>query len=467
MNPLHAFLKWAAFCTMALVTTVGVCWWLIPDEPINPEAARFVAQPTIPPSEKNASFMLWGLPASPELDAYSVGKRIVAAQDRLEAAQKDSSVFRREDYLGANPLSLEGTKPLCNADQENCLQVYQSNAVAIENEIASRTIYLERWRKIRTLEEFASPNSKITTATSIPDWHTAMRVSEWVSAQVALDMRLKDKQRAALTELATDMATWRRALATHDWVVGQMVAIVSLHRKYRLASEIMNAYPDVVSRFPELMQAIAAPIALADATLLTSARTEARIRMQHLWDLGGEGRTSTQWLYAESPTDFLKPFALRVAYQPQATLNEAFTVFRMSMAHLDQSPKDYLASDAAFRQKLEDLRRFRPLDIFYNPAGRLDVGEGLDFDLSRWHLRLVDMVGLTRLVALQRHLIADKVQANQVVQALSAYKAELLDPYTEKPMQWNAASSQLSFELHGKRFANFGFVDVALPPSPR
>ena len=465
MNPLLSRLKWATYISLTLVTTVGVCWWLIPDEQLHPEAAHFVAQPIVPPSEKNASFLLWGLPASPELDAYAVGKRIVAAQDRLEAAQKDSTVFRREDFLGANPLKLEGTKPLCDAEQENCLLAYQNNAGAVEKEIASRSIYLDRYRKFRTYDEFAAPNSKISMATSIPDWSTAMRLSELVCAQIALDMRVKDKQRAALSELAAEMATWKRALATHDWVIGQMIAMLSLHRKYRLASEIMNAYPDVVTRYPDLMHIITGPIALADANLRASARTEARVRMQHLWDLGGEGRTSTQWLYAESPTDFLKPFALRVAYQPQATLNEAFTVFRMTMDHLDQSPKDYLASDAAFRQKLEDLRRFRPQDIFYNPAGRLDVGEGLEFDMSKWHLRLVDMVGLTRLVALQRHLIADKVLANQVVESLSAYGVGLLDPYTEKPMLWNVLTRQLSFELHGKRFANFGFVNVTLPPS--
>lgn len=467
MKLLLILLKRSAYFVLALVATVSLCWWLIPDESLHPEAARFVAQPTVPPSANNASFLLWGLSASPELDAYSVGKRIVAAQDRLEAAQKDSSVFRQEDYLGANPLKLAGTKPLCNAEQENCLLAYQNNATAVEKEIVSRSIYLDRYRKFRTYEEFAAPNSKLSMATSIPDWSTALRVSEWVSAQIALDMRVKDKQHAALSELAAEMATWKRALATHDWVIGQMISMLSLHRKYRLTSEIMNAYPDVVTRFPDLMRTITDPIALADANLRASARTEARIRMQHLWDLAGEGRTGTQWLYAESRTDFLKPLALRVAYQPQATLNEAFTVFRMSMDHMDQSPKDYLASDAAFRQKLADIRRFRPLDVFYNPAGRLDVGEGLDFDLSKYYLRLVDMVGLTRLVALQRHLIADKVPADQVAKSLAAYRGDLLDPYTEKPMRWDAASRQLSFELHGKRFANFGFVDVVQPQSPR
>jgi hypothetical protein len=462
MATLLTSLKWLFYCGLALATAMGLCWWLIPDEALNPEAASFVAQPTVPPSAKNASFMLWGLPASPELDAYTVGRRIVSAWDRLEAAQKDSSVFRDDEYLGANPLNFGDTKYLCDAERENCLLVYQKSPERVEKELSSRSVYLERYRKIRTYEEFVSANSKITLATGVPNWGAAIRMSELSSASVALDMRSIAKQRSALTELAADIGTWKKILTTHDWVLGQTLAVIALHRKYRLASEILNAYPEVLERFPDLVQTITAPIPLADAKMVVGLKTEARIRMQHLWDLGGEGRLGTQWLYADSRVGFLKQLALHFAYQPQATINEAYALARMSIDHYDQPPKEFLASDTAFMQRLAEIRQFRPLDFFYNPAGRLDVGEGLDMDYRKYYFRLHDLVGLSRMVALQRQLIAARVPSSKVAELLTSFGPELLDPFTERPMQWNAQSRQLSFELHGKRFANFGFVDVAM-----
>ena len=456
-------LKWTTFGTLALVTAIALSWWLIPDDALHPEAASFVAQAAVPPSARNAYFMMWGLSASPELDAHTVGRRIVAAQDRMEAAQKDSSDFKFEDFLGANPLTLpKDIKPLCDVERENCLLAYQKMPAEIELEIADRKVFLERYRSIRNYEEFVSANSKITETTINPDWRPVRRISELVNASIALDLRVKTKQQSALAELAAEIRIWRKIVAANDWLITQLIAVVQLHRMYRLASEIMNAYPELISLYPELMQTITEPIPVEEARLVSAVKTEARISMQYLWNLGLSDQSINLWKFDRSKADdILGPIGPKIAYQPQASINDAYSAFSIIVSQLAKPPKAYLATDAAFREELAQITRLRPKDLFFNFAGRLGLHLGLP-DFSNYNFRMHDLVGLSRLVDLQRQLIAAKVPPDRVVESLLSFGAGLMDPYTEQPMQWSAATSQLSFELHGKRYANFGFVDVTL-----
>ncbi len=459
MTTLLTSLKAIAYGGLALVTAIGLCWWLIPDETLDPEAANFVAQPAVPPSAKNASFMIWGLPASPELDAHAVGRRIVAAQDRLEAAQKDTRGFRAEDYLGANPLRLpKGLKPLCDAERENCLAVYQKMPAEIEQEITTQRVFLERYRSIRRYEEFVSANAKITEVTTIPDWMPMLRMSELANGEIALGMRSKNRQAAALDELGAEITSWRRILASNDWLISQMIAVIALHRKYRLASEIMNAYPDIVVAYPDRMKGITAPIPVEEANLVQAIKTEGRVNIQYLWDLGLEKQLPS-WRGFDG--EFYSPVATKLAYQRNASINDMYAAFSLIVAQLNKSPKEFLEGSAAFKEQLAQKTGFRLVDVFYNCAGRFGMSTGFP-DFNKYVFRVYDLVGLSRLVDLQRNLIASRVSPHQMEGVLASSGSERTNPYTEQPMQWNAQSRQLSFELHGKRFANFGFVDVAL-----
>ncbi len=458
-------LKWTSYGALALIGSIALSWCLIPDEALNPEAAGFVALPAMPPSARNASFMIWGLTASPELDPHTVGRRIVAAQDRMEAAQRDSGEFKEQDFLGANPWTLpKEMKPLCDAERENCLQVYQKMPAEIEQEITSLRVFVERYRSIRNYDEFVSANSKITETTAIPNWRPVLRLSELVSASIALDMRSIDKRQAALKELAADVHSWRKILTANDWLITQMIAVNALHRKYRLASEIMNAYPDVIDLYPDLMKTITAPIPVSEATIVSAVKTEAKVSMQYLWNLGLRDQSISMWKFDRTNSgDILGPIGAKVAYHPHASINDAYAAFSIIVSHLAKPPKDYLATDAGFKEELARVTRFRPQDIFFNFAGRLGLRLALP-DFNKYYFRMHDLVGLTRLVDLQRRLIAAKVPPHRAGESLPTFGTDLMDPYTEQPMQWNAASKQLSFVLHGKRFANFGFVDVVPVP---
>ena len=90
--------KWIAGSVLGLIIVIGLCWWLIPDEELDAAADKFLTAANVPPAAKNAYFMIWGLSASPELDPHVVGQQIVAAHDRILAAEKDLSKFKPDAF---------------------------------------------------------------------------------------------------------------------------------------------------------------------------------------------------------------------------------------------------------------------------------------------------------------------------------------------------------------------------------
>jgi hypothetical protein len=87
-----------------------------------------------------------------------------------------------------------------------------------------------------------------------------------------------------------------------------------------------------------------------------------------------------------------------------------------------------------------------------NPAGNLlrrvaTIDEGRE---AYGRLRLHDTRAYARLVALQAELLAGNVEASRIAEFVNASDARFHDPYTGKPMAWDAASKRLSFQAQAR-----------------
>ena len=466
MKTLRKTLKWLGLTILSFVLVVGLCWWLIPDEKLNPEAERFVAQPQVPPTKNNAYFMIWGLPASPELDPHQAGQKIVAAHDRLLAAQKSLKNFKADSYLGANPLTFpKDSKRICDVEKQNCLLAYQENRALVESELEARKIFVERYRKIRSYEEFGAAMSQVTIESPVPSWQPIMRMSDLVDGSIALRMLSKSTQETALTELAAEIGSWRRLLQANDWLITQMVSVNAMHRKYRLASEIMNAYPDVVRAYPALMIAITSPVAVGSANIVTSVKHEARNTMQLFWDMGQEKRLIFTTLTKDRvPNELIESGLIRLAYQPNASINATYDSFNAVTTLLAKSPKEIVAGREGLLKWQEKRSALGPGAIFYNLVGKLVLSFDMP-DYTPYAFRMHNLLGLSRLIDLQRRIIDANIPAEKIAESLPAFGADLMDPYTEKPMQWDPATRSLSFTLQksyaNRQVANYGVVQIA------
>ena len=125
-----------------------------------------------------------------------------------------------------------------------------------------------------------------------------------------------------------------------------------------------------------------------------------------------------------------------------------------------RTPKQILDERTAFAERQQDFNAWAPTVIFYNPVGKVLVSVGM-IDLGDCSFRLHDLIARSRLLDLQRRLIEGDVQPQQREQFLA--DADLMNPYTEKPFELNAAKNSISFAGHGARHLKNGRVSVELP----
>ena len=452
--------KWIAGVLLGLIIVIGLCWWLIPDEKINPDADKFADTAAVPPAANNAYFMIWGLVASPELDPHVVGQQIVAAHDRILAAEKDLSRFKADAFYGDHPLTFpKDSKRFCDAEKENCLMVYQAKRAEMMAQAAENKIYLARYRKIREYEDFAVAMSQATFQTPVPNWQPILRMSDLVDGDIAERMKTKSTQKVALEELAAEVTSWRRLLQGNDWLITQMVAIATLGRKYRLASEIMDAYPDVVVNHSALMRTITAPLSPAATNVMTSMAAEARFAVGTFRSMEASRRFLADSFFEGLPGLPLRAAFAAGGFRPNASTNDSYMIVKEAIDLFAKSPKEVLEGRAAMLARQEKMTRFTPSWIFYNPVGRITNASGSP-NLTEYAFRVDDIIGFSRLLELKRRIIEGNIALDKVGMALANAGPELMDPYTEKPMQWDAASKRISFVIHGNRYPVFGYVTL-------
>lgn len=453
-------LKWIAGALLGLIIVIGLCWWLIPDEELNPDARKFTDIASVPPAAKNAYFMIWGFVASPELDPHVVGQQIVAAHDRILAAEKDLSRFKVDAFYGEHKLTMpKDSKRFCDAEKENCLVVYHAKRAQMLEQAEGKKLYLARYRKIREYEDFSGAISQTTFQTPIPAWLPILHMSDLVDGEIADRMKTKSTQQAALEELDAEVSSWRRLLQGDDWLITQMISVATLGRKYRLASEIMDAYPEVVAAHPALMTKITAPLSPAATNVITSMGAEARFTIGTFASMDTNRRFLADSFYEDLPGLPLRAAFAAGAFRPNASTNDGFLIFKEAIDLFAKSPKQVLEGRAALVARQEKLSRLTLGAVFYNPVGRI-TNATHPSDFTQYAFRINDIIGFSRLLELKRCIIEGNIALDKVAAVLANSGAELMDPYTEKPMQWDAATKRISFAIQGKRFPVFGYVTL-------
>ena len=453
--------KWMLGLMLGLIVVVGLCWWLIPDEPLTPEADKFTSFAHAPPAANNAYFMIWGFAASPELDPHVVGRQIVAAHDRLLAADKDLSNFKLENFYGERPLKFpKDSKRICDLTKnENCLMVYQSKQAEVEAQSEEYKVYLARYRKIREYQDFGLALSQLSSQSPVVAWNPILRISDLVDGNIAERMKSKTTQRAALEELAAEVSSWRRLLQGNDWLITQMISVVTLGRKYRLASEIMNAYPEVATVYPALMAKITVPLLPAETSTVNSVAAEARSVNGTFRGMQARGNFLEDSFFEGLPGSPLRAAIAVGGFRANATLNEGYRFFNELLVFLAKSPKEVLEGHKALLDLQEKRARFSLGAVFYNPVGRITANL-ITPSYTEYAFRVFDLIGLSRLLDLQRHIIEANVGTDKVGSLLAGAGPGLTNPYTELPMSWDPTTKQVSFKMHGKRNVSFGYVTL-------
>lgn len=454
-------LKWLLVTALGLLVLLLACWFLLPDETLHPEARNILAAPPRVVPEQNAFYLLLGLPASPELDQFQVGRKIVAAQVVAVREQGYLARFDPSSFHGAKPY--QGRIPsvlYCHSSRStaHCLTALRAHRSELEAERRTQDPYVQRYRALRNYPHFEETTTPAGFAPFI-DWQTVLVLGELVDASIAFDMEHPERRAAALAELQQEITLWRRVGREADFLIDRMLIAVLLHHKYRLLSELLTDYPAIADQHRALVAQMTAPLTLADTDLGRVLNGEFRVGALEVENMVQEPKLTPRIGPDQEPSRWTEKLALRLCMRPTATLNLIFSQLTRSGNFYAQSASQIASrTDAIF--ETYQISYLDPRLWLYNPMGKILVS--LPGSTQSYSLRLHDLAGYTRLLELQRQIAAAQLPDERVGPLLASVDASLRDPYSGQPMTFDPVSRTISFRPKDEANAKIGPLSVKL-----
>ena len=439
-----------------LVLLVLAGWFVIPDENLRDEAAQILHNNTATLPEPNAYYALWGLKAEPSRDAHETGKRIVQAIAQARGQHRTLNDVELQKFWGT-PLLLGSTEHrFCENSSSECLTQIRAAREKIEAGEGRLKPYIQRYRALRAYtysDALASPgldDPQLSLAEPVA-------LSDLVDARIALDMAVDSKRQYALEELAAELKLWRHIVLNTHGLIQKMVATAVLHRKFRLASELLAELPEIAVTYPQLLADITRPLAASESAIGRSLTGEFRMVSSMFLDLAREREFDG---VPDGLGRALNKAWMVGVFKPNATINAQYVFNRTQRDFYGQPASVVFEQEPEFLVRQNDFSPFSLATLFYNPAGKVLIHVAYP-DYGQYVYALHDLAAYTRLLELQRRIAVARMTAAAIPAFVRTADAALRDPYTDKPMHWDAKARTLSLQGHGKRHHDKLAVRVA------
>ena len=438
--------KWLMNAAAGLILLLLASWFLIPDEDLRSEVVQILnAPPTVPP-QQNAYYAMWGLKADPSLDPHIVGKQIIETLKQAHAQHRKISDADLQKFWGAPQLKLDSAdKDFCKTDMPECLPQIRAARARIESSERRHDPYLRRYYALRDypgFEEF--PPGSLDAP--ILEYSGLVALSGLVDARIALDMADQAKQKTALENLAAELRLWRAIGRNADSLITKMVVTAVLHRKFKLASELLFESPEIATQYTGVLATIAQPFETIETSLDRALIGEFRFTSSVFTDLKNEIDNTPY----ELNNAVNKLLAIR-GFKPNATINLDYAKSRELREFYTRPATDIVKEEEAFLANQNRFSLYSPGTFFYNPVGKILV-EVARPDYADYVYRLHDLSAYSRMVALQYRIAAAHLSVDEIPAFVRSADALLRNPYTDKPMHWDAPSLSLSMPGHSKKY---------------
>jgi hypothetical protein len=416
---------------VAVAFTAGAILYLwLRDEELTP-AARAVLSAQAPniPEEQNAYFFLLGLDAPPGSDPFAAGRAKLDEHRTRLAAPRGG---RKEQPVQNSAFSApkEFSRDFCDGTKNDCLRVYQRAEREILKAVADNPVLVQRCESLYAYPSFADPSTPVLDDLLLPAYSVAASCVRLSHALAAIDIK-NGRTAQALSRLARDNAFWRMLLAQANTLITKMVAVAMVRLHNRL-------FADVLSSDTAGLTEKAAPF--ADPTRPITA-AELDLTPVWLWEAGANARLFSEldsvnalaqreeWNGAVAEAWTMFP-----GYRRNATINMIVHRFEQISTFCRNKPRLIVQNRDAFESEMG-----RPAmgNALYNPIGKL-LALGAP-EVTDYPLRIHDLDALVRLVRLKQDILTRGVQDSNVQAFLDQSSPALFDPYTERPMNWDAA----------------------------
>lgn len=402
------------------------------DEDPSPELLALLASPKVKADPDNAFPALLGSAMAPaNTDFVEYGNQWL---DAYNAATGKAAIAAADARFPDNKIKFVGdAKLLCNPAKASCLAQAKEQAAVWRKLSADNVEMLARQLRLMEFSHFESNyffHSGLPTPAYPSNAHLLML------NLIALDA-VEGRMEHALAALEARIAFDRRALLGSTDTQMAMVSAAWLRRDYALLAEIVATRSDMVVAQKERL------LRMSDLLDIDALRI-VDIRM-----IEGESRVIAHDL-GEMPFsvggDEFSSMLLRPFYKVQATRNREAKYLATVQTRIKEFTPEHAAD---FGNQLEQDAQNLNDDlihtwrVLYNPVGKFMVGQGISFQHQLF--RLSDLMGIMRLTRLQIEIVTNGKSDAEIATQIAADKA-LYDPYTGKPMRWDAEKRQLYFD---------------------
>lgn len=327
---------------------------------------------------------------------------------------------------------------LCDPAQTSCLTVVQDKADSLRARLDAYKEDLVRYEKLidsRAYEEIL--DYRFSAESQFPRYAAMGGAQRAWLVRAALSAH-EGNIDSALTAIERDIAFQRLMLQRSRTLIGRMIAAANYSRDLAfLADLLQTSLADLKPHAPRLT-AMLQPIAPDALNMDVLIETEFGAMKQLLKDPGAANKGQSGWM---------ESLGMRWLYQPNATVNAAFAQYMQARESLRRTPAALLLDQET--QKNQDTAGDGAMpwqDYLVNPMGKILVKIGMPSFVS-YALRLHDLDAMNRMLGLAAEIIAADVNAEDIEVYVAKSGAPFFDPYTGRPMRWDAAKKQLSFQV--------------------
>lgn len=439
------------------------------DEDLNPAIKPLLEVPAIALApERNAYLYLVGFNAAADKNPHAVGveiEKIIQAHYRdrgswLTAPKIDETVAGRAMSIPYGVLD-----KICDARKQPCLDRYLAESVTITKLLRANAPILERYQRLiaypgyqdRPMFAFNDP---------LPAYggvSTASRLAMIGAAQHVAAGRHREGANA----IARDIRFWRRALAGSHLLIGKMVAAKRIEDDLKLLNELIARYPAFARDQAALLAEITQPLSAAETEFCSVIRHESAMGVRHFHALGQttwQHRQELRELAAQMGSTRINLLAKMapIGYAPNATLNLLVELNAATAPVCDAKPAALPQTAQAAESRVADLMRKRASGpvMLYNPIGKAILAIHPAFEDYRY--RLHDLDGYLRATALHARIRAAGTRDEAIPGFIARAGAAYHDPYTDKPIAWNARARTLTVTWNGKPRKTDGVAVIAV-----
>ena len=419
---MRRWVKWFGLLLLLAVSAVILINQF--DEPPDP-AAVAASTPRSPrvADGQNGYLRLLALGADDGADGMAYAKVWL---DEARAAAREHRVARKATAKRAE------RPELCDPARVSCLSVVRDKPEEHAQSLQAWREDIARYESLlasTAYEEVLDYPQRLESR--LPDYAkagTAQRAWLLRAALAVHEARVEE----ALGAVERDIAFQRVMLAGTRTLIGRMVAAANYNRSLAFLTDLLQTsvldMKPLAPRVAAMLESLP-PAALSFDELMATEFAALR----HALSQGVAA-------HEQSAQGVLQGFGRRSFYKEQKTANRVYRQYVETAKHLNRPASQVraVASQPLARAEMTVW------DYIDNPVGNILMRVATP-SFGGYALRLHDLEARIRLLALASQIVANDVTGDPVADFVAKSDARYHDPYTGKPMAWDAAKQRLSF----------------------